>query len=243
MFVVVTDVDPEDAFEVPSVHDQDPVEAFATDCADPPFDERVRARCAYGCADRPDAVGAEHLIEGRRELAVTVVDQEPDGRRSLLLAIRTEASFAGGIEVRVLTPEIGALDFWVFPRFRSHGFATRAVSVARDALRMHCGVNFNFMVWSDFNLVWPFLRWRLYGAPTMEGRVPTFAIRHESLTPRDAAERLGERGFAVWDGNYYAIEIMQRLGLDDGAVRIGIVHYNTTDEVARLLDALGKIAR
>jgi len=36
---------------------------------------------------------------------------------------------------------------------------------------------------------------------------------------------------------------MQRLGLDDGAVRIGIVHYNTTDEVARLLDALGKIAR
>ena len=84
--------------------------------------------------------------------------------------------------------------------------------------------------------------WRLYGAPTMEGRVPTFAIRHESLLPRDAAERLGERGFAVWDGNYYAVEIMQRLGLDDGAVRIGIVHYNTADEVARLLAALSEIA-
>ncbi len=80
--------------------------------------------------------------------------------------------------------------------------------------------------------------WRLYGAPTMEGRVPTFAIRSESLTPRSAAEALGERGFAVWDGNYYAVEIMKRLGLDDGAVRVGIVHYNTADEVARLLEAL-----
>jgi cysteine desulfurase family protein (TIGR01976 family) len=84
--------------------------------------------------------------------------------------------------------------------------------------------------------------WRLYGAPTMEGRVPTFAIRHESLSPRHAAERLGERGFAVWDGNYYAVEIMKRLGLDDGAVRIGIVHYNTAAEVSRLLGALGEIA-
>jgi cysteine desulfurase family protein (TIGR01976 family) len=85
--------------------------------------------------------------------------------------------------------------------------------------------------------------WRLYGAPTMDGRVPTFAIRHDALTPRRAAEQLGARGFAVWDGNYYAVEIMQRLGLDDGAVRIGIVHYNTADEVSRLLGALGEIAR
>jgi cysteine desulfurase family protein (TIGR01976 family) len=83
--------------------------------------------------------------------------------------------------------------------------------------------------------------WRLYGAPTLAGRVPTFAIRHESLTPRAAAEQLGERGFAVWDGDYYAVEIMKRLGLDDGAVRIGIVHYNTADEVARLVDTLGEI--
>src|SRR2546422_8153413 len=81
MLVVMTDVDPENAFEVPSVHDQDPVETFATYCADPPFGEGVRARCAYGCADRPDAVGAEHFIEGGRELAVAVVDQEPDWLR------------------------------------------------------------------------------------------------------------------------------------------------------------------
>ncbi|MDP9285670.1 MAG: cysteine desulfurase-like protein [Actinomycetota bacterium] len=85
--------------------------------------------------------------------------------------------------------------------------------------------------------------WRLYGEPTLEGRVPTFAIRHASLDPGAVAERLGQRGFAVWAGNYYAVEIMKRLGLDDGAVRVGIVHYNTADEVARLLGALGEIAR
>jgi cysteine desulfurase family protein (TIGR01976 family) len=81
-------------------------------------------------------------------------------------------------------------------------------------------------------------RWRLHGIPTMEGRVPTFAVTHDTLSPQEAATRLGERGFAVWDGNYYAVEVMKRLGLDDGAVRIGIVHYNTADEVDRLLDAL-----
>jgi selenocysteine lyase/cysteine desulfurase len=74
----------------------------------------------------------------------------------------------------------------------------------------------------------------------MEGRVPTFAVNHESLSPREAATRLAERGFAVWDGNYYAVEIMKRLGLPDGAVRIGIVHYNTADEVDRLLEELDR---
>ena len=59
----------------------------------------------------------------------------------------------------------------------------------------------------------------------------------------EAATRLGERGFAVWHGNYYAVEIMKRLGLPDGAVRVGIVHYNTADEVDRLLAALGEIAQ
>jgi cysteine desulfurase family protein (TIGR01976 family) len=80
--------------------------------------------------------------------------------------------------------------------------------------------------------------WRLYGSRAMEERVPTFAITHDAVSPAAAAARLGERGFAVWHGNYYAVEVMKRLGLADGAVRIGIVHYNTEDEVARLLEAL-----
>ena len=84
-------------------------------------------------------------------------------------------------------------------------------------------------------------RWRLHGPPTMTGRVPTFAVTHETLAPQEAAKRLGERGFAVWHGNYYAVEIMKRLGLPEGAVRVGIVHYNTADEVDGLLAALAAL--
>jgi cysteine desulfurase family protein (TIGR01976 family) len=84
--------------------------------------------------------------------------------------------------------------------------------------------------------------WELHGPPTMEGRVPTFAVTHASLAPGEAARLLGERGFAVWHGNYYALEIMQRLGLPEGAVRVGIVHYNAETEVHSLLSALDEIA-
>jgi cysteine desulfurase family protein (TIGR01976 family) len=82
---------------------------------------------------------------------------------------------------------------------------------------------------------------RLYGLPAMDDRVPTFALTHDRLAPADAAARLGDRGFAVWHGNYYAVEIMERLGLPDGALRVGIVHYNTAREVDRLLDALATL--
>jgi selenocysteine lyase/cysteine desulfurase len=75
----------------------------------------------------------------------------------------------------------------------------------------------------------------------MEGRVPTFAFNVEGAPPRAVAERLAERDIAVWDGNYYAVEIMKSLGLDDGAVRVGFVHYNTADEVDRLLEELAAL--
>ncbi len=85
-------------------------------------------------------------------------------------------------------------------------------------------------------------RVRLHGLPTMDGRVPTFAFTVDGMTSRAAAEALGERGFAVWYGNYYAVEVIERLGLgDDGAVRVGLVHYNTPAEVDRLLQALREL--
>ena len=85
---------------------------------------------------------------------------------------------------------------------------------------------------------------RLHGLPTMAGRVPTFCFSLEGLSAQEAAERLAERDLAVWWGNYYALETMKRLGLDeeDGAVRVGIVHYNTAQEVDRLLAALHELA-
>ena len=83
--------------------------------------------------------------------------------------------------------------------------------------------------------------WRLHGPRGADDRTPTFAITHEALAPADAAARLAESGFAVWHGNYYAVEIMERLGLADGAVRVGIVHYNTAEEVDRLLAELERL--
>ncbi|MGH3010486.1 MAG: cysteine desulfurase-like protein [Gaiellaceae bacterium] len=79
---------------------------------------------------------------------------------------------------------------------------------------------------------------RLHGPPTMEGRVATYAVTVPGMTPERAATRLAERGLAVWWGDYYAIEVMKRLSLPDGALRLGIIHYNTTEEVDRLLAAL-----
>jgi len=85
-------------------------------------------------------------------------------------------------------------------------------------------------------------RCTLYGLRTMEERVPTFAFRVDSVRPRTVAERLAERRIAVWDGDYYAVEAMERLALQpEGAVRAGFVHYNTVDEVARLLEALAEV--
>jgi selenocysteine lyase/cysteine desulfurase len=81
----------------------------------------------------------------------------------------------------------------------------------------------------------------LYGLPTMDGRVATFAFNVEGHGARETATILGDRGFAVWQGNYYAMEVMNRLGLPEGAVRAGIVHYNTVDEVDRLLAELERL--
>jgi cysteine desulfurase family protein (TIGR01976 family) len=80
----------------------------------------------------------------------------------------------------------------------------------------------------------------LHGLPTMEGRVPTFCFSVPGRTARSVAEHLASRDVAVWWGNYYALETIRRLGLDelDGAVRAGIVHYNTAEEVDRLLSGL-----
>jgi cysteine desulfurase family protein (TIGR01976 family) len=84
-------------------------------------------------------------------------------------------------------------------------------------------------------------RVRLHGLRTMEGRTPTFALTIPGRRPTDAAAALAERDIAVWAGNYYAVEVMERLGLPEGAVRVGIVHYNTAEEVDRLLEELSRL--
>jgi len=71
-------------------------------------------------------------------------------------------------------------------------------------------------------------------------RTPTVAFTLPAATPREIAERLGRERIYVWDGNYYALALMERLGLEGhgGAVRVGLAHYNTAAEVDRFLDVL-----
>ena len=83
----------------------------------------------------------------------------------------------------------------------------------------------------------------LTAAGDMDRRTPTAAISIAGVSPRAVAERLGERGIAVWDGDFYATGLIERLGLaPEGVVRIGLTHYNTRAGVDRLADELEAIA-
>ena len=88
---------------------------------------------------------------------------------------------------------------------------------------------------------------KLYGISDpkrFDQRCPTIAVRIKGHTPLELATQLGERGFFTWDGNYYALSLTERLDVekDGGFLRIGLAHYNTAEEVERLLAVLGQIA-
>jgi len=76
-------------------------------------------------------------------------------------------------------------------------------------------------------------------------RTPTVAVRIAGHAPSDLAAALGQRGICTWDGHYYALNLTERLDVEatGGMLRIGLVHYNTADEVDRLLAALNDIVR
>jgi cysteine desulfurase family protein (TIGR01976 family) len=88
----------------------------------------------------------------------------------------------------------------------------------------------------------------LYGIREVSGideRTPTVGIRIENHTPAQVAHFLGERGICTWNGNFYALSLTERLGVEDqgGLLRIGLVHYNTPEEVDRFLKELWSFAR
>ncbi|HEY0311761.1 MAG TPA: cysteine desulfurase-like protein [Allosphingosinicella sp.] len=84
---------------------------------------------------------------------------------------------------------------------------------------------------------------RLYGPPTMEGRVPTFGFTLEGHHPDAVAAHLATRNIFAWSGSFYAVEPVERLGLTDkgGLVRVGLCHYSTAGEVDALLTALAEL--
>jgi len=74
-------------------------------------------------------------------------------------------------------------------------------------------------------------------------RVPTLSLNHAQLSPRELAQVLDERGIFAWHGNYYAQPVTEALNLEpEGAVRVGLLHYNTAEEVDRLVQALSELS-
>jgi cysteine desulfurase family protein (TIGR01976 family) len=157
------------------------------------------------------AYGRRELLESWRPYKVRPAANEPIGRRFELGTLPHEL-LAGFLAA------VGYID-----------------SVAWDTIRAHeraLGARFLADLPEQIDL---------YGLRTMEGRVPTFCFNVPGRSPEEVASLLAGRDLAVWHGNYYAVEVMQHLGLADGAVRAGIVHYNTEEEVDRLLTALSEL--
>jgi cysteine desulfurase family protein (TIGR01976 family) len=159
------------------------------------------------------AFGREELLRSWRPYKVRPASDEPVGRRFELGTSQHEllAGFVAAVEY---VDSIG----WEAITAYERALGERFLAGLPDAVTLH-------------------------GLPTMAGRVPTFCFSVPGRTARSVAEHLATRDVAVWWGNYYALETMRRLGLDevDGAVRAGIVHYNTVEEVDRLLAGVGEL--
>jgi len=89
---------------------------------------------------------------------------------------------------------------------------------------------------------------KVYGITDLQklaNRTPTFAVRADGHTPLELATKLGDRGFFTWDGNYYALNLTERLDVEKsgGFLRIGLVHYNTAEEVDGVVAALQAITQ
>ncbi len=84
----------------------------------------------------------------------------------------------------------------------------------------------------------------LYGPPTGHPRTSTVSFTVDGYTAMEVARTLGERGLFVWDGHFYAVRLVERLGLIEsgGLVRVGLCPYTTREELERLLDAVRSLA-
>jgi selenocysteine lyase/cysteine desulfurase len=82
----------------------------------------------------------------------------------------------------------------------------------------------------------------VYGLQTMDGRVPTFLLNLDGVDATEAVRRLSEAGFGVWaHDNWYSLGLREKLPYPDSAIRVGLIHYNTPDEIDRFNAALAQL--
>jgi len=137
------------------------------------------------------------------------------------------------------------VDYWEELGRRANPSATSrraAIVAAHAAIRLHERALAEKMI-AGLSAI---PRLKLYGigdSARLDDRCATFAVRVDGHTPLELATKLGDRGFFTWDGNYYAINVTEQLDVErtGGFLRIGLVHYNTAEEVERMLAALREI--
>ncbi|HXR12754.1 MAG TPA: aminotransferase class V-fold PLP-dependent enzyme, partial [Gaiellaceae bacterium] len=84
----------------------------------------------------------------------------------------------------------------------------------------------------------------LYGLQTMEGRLPTFLLNVDGVPARQVAETLSAHGYGIWHHDtWYSLGLREKLPYPDEAVRVGLIHYNTADEIDGFLAELGRLSR
>jgi cysteine desulfurase family protein (TIGR01976 family) len=141
----------------------------------------------------------------------------------------------------------GCVDYWEeLGRRAKPSVTTRhgAILAAHEAINTHERKMMDKMIAGLLAI--PGLK--LYGITDpryFENRCATIVVRIEGHTPLELATKLGERGFFTWDGNYYALNLTEQLDVErlGGFLRIGLVHYNTMEEVERMLATLREIVR
>ncbi len=137
------------------------------------------------------------------------------------------------------------VDYWEeLGRHAKREVATRRAAIlsAHEAIHQHERAMMETMIAGLLSI--PGLK--LYGITDprrFQNRCATIVVRIEGYSPLELATKLGERGIFTWDGNYYALNVTEQLDVErlGGFLRIGLVHYNTMDEVERLLGALREI--
>ena len=117
-----------------------------------------------------------------------------------------------------------------------------AIVAAHEAIRIHERALMERMIAGLLAI--PGLK--LYGISDpqqFDHRCATMVVRIDGFTPPELATKLGERAFFTWDGNYYALNVTEQFGVEStgGFLRIGLVHYNTMEEVERMLAALREV--
>jgi len=82
----------------------------------------------------------------------------------------------------------------------------------------------------------------VYGLQTMEGRVPTFLLNIDGVPAADAAKQLADRGYGVWaHDNWYSLGLREKLPYPQDALRVGLIHYNTTGEIDAFVAELARL--